>query len=185
MTTLLALGLFAAGFAADQWTKRWALNELADGEQIEILPTVSLSLAFNPGVAFGLGAEFGPTMALGVLGVLLALTGWIIYRLFAGNQPLGTLLLVVVAAGGWGNMFDRLTRGDGGFLSGHVIDFIAVDWFAIFNFGDVLTVTGIVLWAAIQVTPIARRPETAGETAAADPSSSSSTVAPATGSRSG
>ena len=157
-TTLLALGLFAAGFGADQLTKRWALNELADGEQIAILPTVSLRLAFNPGVAFGMGAEFGPTMALGVMAVLLALTGWIVYRLLAGNQPLGTLLLVVVAAGGWGNMSDRLTRGDGGFLSGHVVDFIAVDWFAIFNLGDVLTVAGVALWAIMFVIPVAPRP---------------------------
>lgn len=154
-TTLLALGLFAAGFGADQLTKRWALNELADGEQITILPTVSLSLAFNPGAAFGLGAEFGSTMALGILAVLLALTGWIIYRLLAGHQPLGTLLLVIVAAGGWGNMFDRLARGDGGFLSGHVVDFIAVDWFAIFNFGDILTVAGVALWAIMLVIPAA------------------------------
>lgn len=145
--TLLVIAVLLTGFALDQLSKLWALNALADGAEIPILPTLSLRLAFNPGAAFGLGAESGPIMAVGILALLLGLTGWIIARLVRGSPLLGTLLLTAVAAGGWGNMSDRLTRGDGQFLSGHVVDFIAVDWFAIFNLGDVLTVVGITAWA--------------------------------------
>lgn len=145
--TLLVIAVLITGFALDQLTKLWALNALAGGEELPILPTISLRLAFNPGAAFGLGAESGPALAVGVLALMLGLTGWIIYRLLRASPLLGTLLLTAVAAGGWGNMFDRLTRGDGQFLSGHVVDFIAVDWFAIFNLGDVLTVAGITAWA--------------------------------------
>ncbi|KQQ92571.1 hypothetical protein ASF62_12020 [Leifsonia sp. Leaf325] len=150
--TMLVLVVLLTGFALDQLTKLWALNSLANGEVIPILPTVSLRLAFNPGAAFGLGAASGPVLAIGILALLLVLTGWIISRLLRGSPLLGTLLLTAVAAGGWGNMSDRLTRGDGQFLSGHVVDFVAVDWFAIFNLGDVLTVIGMALWALTLVS---------------------------------
>ena len=144
---LWALVVFTVGIAADQLTKLWAVTALGDGSSIPLVPTVSLRLAYNPGVAFSLGANAGPTIALGILVILLALTAWIAWKVRARQPILGILLLTVVASGGWGNMFDRATRATDGFLSGHVVDFIAVDWFAIFNFGDVLTVCGMIAWA--------------------------------------
>ncbi|WP_294179140.1 signal peptidase II [uncultured Schumannella sp.] len=143
-----ALLIFAAGIAADQLTKSWALSALADGAAIPLLPTVSLRLAFNPGVAFGLGANLGPVVAIAILVILLALTSWISWAIVSGRPRRRVLLLAAVAAGGWGNMYDRVSRAEGLPLSGTVVDFIAVDWFAIFNVGDILTVCGMIAWAA-------------------------------------
>jgi signal peptidase II len=152
LTTRLVRGVatllvFVAGIAADQLTKWWALSALADGSTIPILPTVSLRLAFNPGVAFGLGADLGPVVAVGILVILLALSAWILWNALRGSARPRVLVLTAVAAGGWGNMYDRISRAEGGPLSGSVVDFIAVDWFAVFNVADILTVVGMMVWA--------------------------------------
>lgn len=144
-----AAAVLVTAFAADQLTKLWALSSLADGSSVPLLPSVSLRLAFNPGVAFSLGAGTGPVLALGVLLVLILLTVWIGWKIRRREPLPGILLLSVAAGGGWGNMYDRITRAEDGILSGHVVDFIAVDWFAIFNFGDVLAVCGITAWVLV------------------------------------
>ncbi|WP_185740427.1 signal peptidase II [Homoserinimonas aerilata] len=143
-----ALGVFAAGFAFDQLTKLWALSALADGTEIPLLPSASFSLAFNPGVAFSLGAEYGAVTASVVLILLTGLTVWIATKIARRHRLAEIALLTLVAAGGWGNMYDRITRANDGALTGHVVDMIAVDWFAIFNFGDVLVVCGMIAWLA-------------------------------------
>ena len=63
----------------------------------------------------------------------------------------GTALLALAAGGGAGNIWDRISRATGTPLSGEVVDFIAVDWFAIFNVADIFTTCGIAGWALIQV----------------------------------
>ncbi|GHF12642.1 signal peptidase II [Pseudolysinimonas yzui] len=140
--------VFVAGLAADQLSKSVGATELADGAAIPLLPTVSLRLAFNPGVAFGLGADLGPVVAVLILVILLALSFWICRNLVRGTARPRILVLVAVAAGGSGNMYDRITRADGTPMSGSVVDFIAVDWFAVFNVGDILAVVGILAWVA-------------------------------------
>ena len=40
-------------------------------------------------------------------------------------------------------MVDRALRGEHGVLSGAVVDYLSVSWFAIFNLADVFTVGGI------------------------------------------
>lgn len=148
--TLLActLGVLAAGFAFDQLTKLWALSALADGTEIELLPSASFRLAFNPGVAFSLGAEYGAVTAVVVLILLVALTVWIATKIASRHRLTEVALLALVAGGGWGNMYDRIFRANDGPLTGHVVDMVAVDWFAIFNFGDVLVVCGMIGWVA-------------------------------------
>jgi len=147
----MVLAVLVTGIAADQLVKRWALQNLADGQTYEILPFLSLSLAFNPGAAFGIGAEAGAWFAIGILVILLALSGWIVFKLGRGDTLTSILLLTVVAAGGWGNMVDRMTRADNGPLSGTVVDYFATEGFAIFNLADVFAVVGMTLWAITYV----------------------------------
>lgn len=135
----------------DQLTKWWALVEFADGHVVELLPTVQLRLVFNPGVAFGMGAELGPALVVGLMLVVLALVIWIAVRVRQGKGTLGTLGLAAAAGGAVGNLIDRVFRAEDGALSGHVVDFIAVDWFAIFNVADIFTTCGIALWAATMI----------------------------------
>lgn len=141
----------ASAFVLDRLSKNWALTELSDGTVIPLLPTVELRLAFNPGVAFSLGAEVGPLLAVGVGVLLLALLGWIAIQVHRGAPVAGIVLLAMAAGGGIGNFYDRAARGDEGPLSGAVVDMIAVDWFAVFNVADIFTVCGIIGGAALIV----------------------------------
>ena len=69
--------------------------------------------------------------------------------------------LVLVLGGALGNLGDRLARSPG-FLRGHVVDFIAVGWWPVFNFADsCVTVGAIVLIVRTLFAPAAeaRYPE--------------------------
>ena len=79
--------------------------------------------------------------------MIAALMGWICVRLARGDRVAGTVFLAVAAGGAAGNLWDRISRADDGPLTGHVVDFIAVDWFAVFNVADIFTTSGIALWA--------------------------------------
>lgn len=144
----ITFGTAVLATVIDQLTKWWVLVEFEDGRVVELLPTVQLRLAFNPGVAFGIGAELGPALVIGLMLVLLGLFSWIAIRVRQGKGTLGTLALAAAAGGAVGNLIDRVFRAVDGPLSGHVVDFIAVDWFAIFNVADIFTTCGIALWAA-------------------------------------
>lgn len=154
----VVLAVLVTGIAADQLVKSWALQNLAEGQSYEILPFLSLSLAFNPGAAFGIGAEAGPWFAVGILIILLALSGWIAFKLGRGDAMPSIVMLTVVAAGGWGNMVDRMTRADGAPLSGEVVDYFATEGFAIFNLADVFAVVGATLWAITTALSSRREP---------------------------
>ncbi|MCJ1702050.1 signal peptidase II [Rathayibacter festucae] len=161
----VAAALIAAAFALDQLTKSWALTELGDGRTIELALGARLKLIFNPGVAFGMGSELGPPLAVGLIGIAGALTVWVFVRAARGAPMGGTALLALAAGGGAGNIWDRISRATGTPLSGEVVDFIAVDWFAIFNVADIFTTCGIAGWAVLQVfgkhdSPEPRRSET-------------------------
>lgn len=148
---LVCLSLGAA-LVLDQLTKRWALDELEDGQVIELVPTVRLELTFNPGVAFGMGADIGSPLAFALAAVVLALVGWVAVRTIRNQDILATVFLAVTAGGAIGNLWDRFSRAEDGPLTGHVVDFIAVDWFAAFNVADIFTTSGIALWALMLAT---------------------------------
>ena len=46
----------------------------------------------------------------------------------------------VILGGALGNLIDRVARADDGPLSGQVIDFIDVSWYAVFNVADIFVV---------------------------------------------
>ena len=63
--------------------------------------------------------------------------------------------LVLVLGGALGNLVDRLARSPG-FLRGHVVDFVAVGWFPVFNVADsCITIGAIVLIVRTLFAPAA------------------------------
>ncbi|MBN9629878.1 MAG: signal peptidase II [Actinobacteria bacterium] len=157
--------LVAAAFAVDQLTKAWALYYLGSDREIELGLGATLRLVFNPGIAFGLGGDLGPPLVIGIMALTLGLLVWIALRAARSRDMLATAFLAVAAGGAVGNLWDRVTRAEGGPLTGEVVDFIAIDWFAIFNVADVFTTLGIAGWAALVVLrrdPNARRDSSAG-----------------------
>lgn len=144
----VAVALAVAGaFALDQASKAWALSALSGGTTVPILPSFELRLVFNPGVAFGIGADAGAPLVVGLMVLNAVLLGWVCARVVRDDDLVGTALLAIAAGGGLGNLWDRIFRAGDLPLTGRVVDFIAVDWFAIFNVADIFTTCGIALWA--------------------------------------
>lgn len=148
--TLVLLGA-AAAFSIDQVSKAIAQSELADGRAIDLLPGLRLDLVYNPGVAFGLGGELGAPLVVGLILVSATLLAWAVARAVRGNGLVATLFLGVAAGGGMGNIWDRVSRSTDTGLSGEVVDFIALDSFAIFNVADIFTTCGIAGWAVVSL----------------------------------
>jgi len=129
---------------ADQLSKSWALGRLGAGEIIEVLPTLNLRLTFNTGMAFSKGSTAGPL--IGIVAIVIA--GVLLFVSRRITSTLQLVLIGVVIGGALGNVIDRLTRvGEvgatgTGFMSGAVVDFIAVSWWAVFNIADAAIVVG-------------------------------------------
>lgn len=142
---------------ADQITKHWALNALADGHTIDIVGSLRFNLAFNTGMAFAKGQGIGPVIAIaGVLVVAYLLVG------LRRNTAPGALFVGLVAGGATGNIIDRLFRGDA-WLHGAVVDFIDLQWWPIFNIADAAIVVGAVCLVVASTLPERRVADAAGE----------------------
>lgn len=142
----LALGLYAA----DRITKHWAEASLVVGDAVPVIGgLLSWSLHYNPGAAFSMGTRF--TIGLSLLSVLV-LVGLVFVAAPRVRSWLAALAVGALLAGVAGNLTDRLF-GAPGPLRGHVVDFIAVRGFAIFNVAD-MAITGaavlMILWSLRQ-----------------------------------
>lgn len=123
----------------DRLSKGWAQSVLSvQGSRAFWPGVVGFTYARNTGMAFSLGRQAGWLVpALTAVMVLAVLVIFLRARGYSGMTR-GALLLV--AAGGLGNLADRL-------IYGYVVDFIELQFmrFAIFNLADV----GICLGAAL------------------------------------
>jgi signal peptidase II len=128
----LPVGVAGAAVIADQVTKAWAIDHLADGHADHVIWTLQLNLAFNNGMAFGRGQGWGPL--IGVLATLLV----VVMLLSLGRQSgrVARLSTGLIIGGAIGNIADRAFRGNG-FMHGSVVDFIDLQWFPIFNVADI------------------------------------------------
>ncbi|MCC2593378.1 signal peptidase II [Tessaracoccus sp. OS52] len=158
---MTALGIGALGLSADQLTKQAALANLEWGEPVEVLgPVVRFTLISNPGAAFGMGS--GSTLLLSLFAIV-ALAGSLTLGLARIRWQSHAVALGLLIAGISGNLYDRLFR-DPEPLYGHVIDFVQLPYFAIFNVADVCITSAA---AAIIVLSLRHHPEPATEPAPA------------------
>ncbi len=142
----LATTIVAAEVGLDQLSKHWAQRRLDGGRVIEIVPTLELDLTYNSGFSFGTGAGSG--RLIGVL--VVALVSWLGFMFWRETTPRRRVLYAVILGGALGNLGDRLLRADDGLLSGSVVDFIDVTWYAVFNLADVFVVCGAVAFALLE-----------------------------------
>ncbi|MDQ3103666.1 MAG: signal peptidase II [Actinomycetota bacterium] len=128
---LLLVGA-AVAWAADGATKVAAVDALTDRRSVEVLPGVlDLALTRNPGAAFSLGTGFTTLLtlvALTVVAMVLRLAVRVRSRVWAIG--LGLLL-----GGALGNLTDRMLREPGPFR-GHVVDFLRLPHWPVFNLAD-------------------------------------------------
>lgn len=130
----------------DQLTKWWAYTHLQPQGSISLLPFFRLTYLENRGAAFGIMYGFTWLLSVATIGILLFL---IYYYL---KQPKGKpytylkVCLVLMGAGGAGNLIDRLFRG-------FVIDFFHVILgsyhFPVFNVADIFVVMGTIGFAVL------------------------------------
>ena len=139
--TYLALIMIAVGII-DQILKQIMVSALTPGEPFYLIGDwFRLLLVFNPGAAFSLGSDstwlFTTIQLAFVVGALIAAP-----RLKTRWEIVG---LSLIAGGALGNLIDRLFR-EPGFWFGHVVDYISVGSFAVFNFADMAINVGVVVF---------------------------------------
>lgn len=137
--------LAAAVLAADQASKRVALDNLGFGESVDVLPFLSWTLTCNTGAAFSMLQGYGWLFAA-VAAVVSLYLAFEIRRLAsaaAGSFRLEGTACALIMAGALGNLVDRLTRAC-------VVDFVHVHygWFnyPVFNVADSAITVGATLW---------------------------------------
>lgn len=120
-------------YVSDLLTKIWAVERLSDpNSSIEIVGDLfQLELTRNPGAAFGIGVGMTivfTTLSLIVVGVVLRTSS----RL---GSTWWAVVFGLVLGGALGNLTDRLFRSPG-FMRGHVIDFLHLKNWPVFNLAD-------------------------------------------------
>ncbi|TNL99463.1 signal peptidase II [Corynebacterium tapiri] len=142
------LGIMLAVAAIDQATKQYMLSTLVEGVARPVIGDwFRFLLIFNPGAAFGLGQNntwLFTTIQLGFV-IAACIASWFMRDRFSGVG------LAFIGGGALGNLIDRLFR-EPGFWFGHVVDFISVGNFAIFNLADAAINVGVVLFIIAIVT---------------------------------
>ena len=126
----------------DQVTKNWAEATLPLLEPQQFLgEIVQLTLLYNSGAAWGMGAEITPVVT--GLQILIAL-GVIVFATTSVRSAGYATALAMVLGGALGNMHDRLLRPPGPFR-GEVVDFLQLPNWPVFNVADMAVVGGAIL----------------------------------------
>jgi signal peptidase II len=138
----LCLGIGFFGFLLDLVVKNAVIANLDPQHPIPLLGgLVTLQLIRNPGAAFSMGENFTVLLTIIAIAALVAVLVFIVPRLrhVGWAVTIGCLL-----AGIAGNLTDRLFREPGPF-HGHVVDFIQLPNFAIFNVADMFITAAAVI----------------------------------------
>jgi signal peptidase II len=113
-------------------TKTWALISLSSSEPRKIIGSfLQLTLVHNPGAAFSFATGFTLVFSLLALAVVVAVV-YFAPKITSGGWQLCIGLLL---GGVLGNLTDRIFR-EPSFLNGHVIDWIQIPSWPVFNLAD-------------------------------------------------
>jgi len=124
----------------DYATKTWALSNFSSDPQPVVGTLLQFTLLKNSGAAFSLASGF--TLIFSLLAVAVIAT---IVRYAARITSRGWLTCAGLLLGGvLGNLTDRIFREPGFFL-GHVIDWIQIPNWPVFNIADIAISTAALL----------------------------------------
>ena len=149
------LSLFAGfavfAYALDQLTKLWVTSSMVEGERIPVLPPV-LHWYFirNSGAAFSIGENVTWVFSIIMAAVSIA----ILFQVRKLGSAWWSLALGLLLGGALGNLTDRLFR-EPSFGMGHVVDFIQLPNFAIFNIADSAVVSAVAIICILTLRGIA------------------------------
>ena len=129
---LLLVVMAVVTLVADLATKITVVATLHDGQRVPVLGDgVALTLVRNPGAAFSLATGLTWVLTLVAVAVVVGIVRYA-RRL---RSPGWAVALGLVLGGAVGNLMDRFFRGPGPF-EGHVVDFVSIGWWPVFNVAD-------------------------------------------------
>lgn len=134
--------------AIDYITKQLALMYIPRNSTVTVIPYLfDFNFLFNDGAAFGILDD--KRWVFMIATIVFLVLGIIYFITLKPNQKYLTYVIMIIIAGGIGNMIDRVTTGQ-------VIDFITFGFidFPSFNFADCCVVIGCILWIAYLVFEI-------------------------------
>ncbi|PXW32268.1 UNVERIFIED_CONTAM: signal peptidase II [Williamsia faeni] len=137
--TLVAVAV--AIILADLVSKIIAVAVINPGDPVEIIgDTITFKLVRNSGAAFSMATGYTWVLTIVALAVVVGIVRY--------SNRLGSVWWAVglglVLGGAVGNLIDRMFRSPGVFR-GHVIDFVSVGWWPVFNVADSAVVCGAIL----------------------------------------
>ena len=126
----------------DQLIKYWVVNTLEVGEEIDLLPFLSLYHARNPGIAFSMLSSVSDWGLIALTLCIICFVIWL-WKNAGPEKSLSRFGFLLVIGGAIGNLIDRIRFH-------YVIDYISfhingVFSFAIFNLADSFITVGAVL----------------------------------------
>ncbi|MFJ5700281.1 signal peptidase II [Arthrobacter sp. NPDC093139] len=137
----LFAGLAVFAYVFDQLTKLWVTSTMVEGERIPVLPPLlHWYYIRNSGAAFSIGENVTWVFTI----IMVAVSVAIVFQLRRLGSAWWAVALGLLLGGALGNLTDRLFR-EPSFAMGHVIDFIQLPNFAIFNIADSAVVSSVVL----------------------------------------
>lgn len=143
----LLLSVAAVVLALDVVTKVLAVKLLPPGQPVSIIgDTVTWTLVRNSGAAFSMATGYTWVLTLIATGVVVGIF-WMGRRLVSPWWALG---LGMILGGAMGNLIDRFFRAPGP-LRGHVVDFLSVGWWPVFNIADPSVVGGAILLVVLSI----------------------------------
>ena len=155
--TILLQRLFSLAciiWAIDFLTKNWAVENLTGAPRKVLGSFLQVTLFKNPGAAFSMATSF--TIVFTTISIAVAL---FITRYAARiTSPWWAYVAGLVLGGVLGNLTDRIFR-EPRFLYGHVIDWIQLPHWPIFNVADssIFIAAGIAILLTIKnISPIAK-----------------------------
>ena len=140
LITLIAGLVITVGL--DQLIKHWVVDTLAVGEEIDLLPFLSLYHARNPGIAFSMLSSVSDWGLIVLTLCIICFVIWL-WKNAGPEKSLSRFGFLLVIGGAIGNLIDRIRFH-------YVIDYISfhidgVFSFAIFNLADSFITVGAVL----------------------------------------
>ena len=132
LVRVILVAVFASLYAADQLTKWLAVDRLTGQPDHAVVgDLLVLHLTRNAGAAFSTGTGYtGLFTALAIVAVLVVV--WLSRRV---RNYMWAVAFGFLLAGITGNLTDRVFRAPGG-LRGHVVDFLQLPHWPIFNVAD-------------------------------------------------
>ena len=128
----------------DQISKFFVFKNFSIGESMNLLPILDIYLVFNTGIAFSLFDDGGSLGRWTLVFLVFLVCLYLIFLLITEDlNKFELIALLMILAGGLGNLIDRSLRG-------YVIDFIYLYYdnysFYVFNFADTYITLGVIFY---------------------------------------